>query len=91
MVSEITTITMAAMFTAVAVALFINYLMTALGYMGCMKKAGVESWKAWIPVYNEYVMYKVVNLKGFLIIFKILYLINKYHCKKSRKVKKRIG
>jgi hypothetical protein len=24
-------------------------------------------------------------------IFKILYLINKYHCKKSRKVKKRIG
>ena len=75
MVSEITTITMAAMFTAVAVALFINYLMTALGYMGCMKKAGVESWKAWIPVYNEYVMYKVVNLKGFLIIFKILYLI----------------
>ena len=75
MVSEITAITMAAMFTAVAVAVFVNYLMTALGYMGCMKKAGVESWKAWIPVYNEYVMYKVVNLKGFLIVFKILYLM----------------
>ena len=72
--------TFTAAFTVMMIAvagfvLLIQYVMTSLGYMGCMKKAGVETWKAWIPVYNEYTMYKIVNLKIFLIIFKIIYIV----------------
>ena len=72
--------TFTAAFTVMMIAvagfvLLIQYVMTSLGYMGCMKKAGVETWKAWIPVYNEYTMYKIVNLKSFLIIFKIIYIV----------------
>ena len=75
MISTFTTAFTAMMITVAGFALLIQYVMTSLGYMGCMKKAGVETWKAWIPVYNEYTMYKIVNLKSFLIIFKIIYIV----------------
>lgn len=51
------------------------YAIQALGYMKCMQKAGEASWKAWIPFYNDFVMYKIVGLKGALVIFKILTMI----------------
>ena len=75
MISTFTTAFTAMMITVAGFAVLIQYVMTSLGYMGCMKKAGVETWKAWIPVYNEYTMYKIVNLKSFLIIFKIIYIV----------------
>lgn len=75
MISTLTSAFTFMMFAIAGFAALIQYVMTSLGYMGCMKKAGVESWKAWIPVYNDYTMYKVVNLKSFLIIFKIIYII----------------
>lgn len=75
MVSELATATIAVIFTMVGLVFLIQYIMTALGYMGCMKKAGEATWKAWIPLYNDYTMYKIVNLKGFLIVFKIIYVI----------------
>lgn len=53
-----------AIFTAVLsfflIVLF--YVLTALGYMKCMEKAGVEKWKAWVPFYNDIVMYKIVGM-----------------------------
>lgn len=75
MISIFTTAFTVIMIAVTGFALLIQYVMTSLGYMGCMKKAGVETWKAWIPVYNEYTMYKIVNLKSFLIIFKIIYIV----------------
>ncbi len=75
MVSSITSIFTVMMFAVAFFAFFINYLLNAFGYMGCMKKAGEATWKAWIPIYNEYTMYKIVNLKSFLIIFKIMYIV----------------
>lgn len=39
-----------------------TYVLTSLGYMKCMEKAGEEKWKAWVPFYNDIVMYKVVGL-----------------------------
>ncbi len=75
MISIFTTAFTVIMIAVTGFVLLIQYVMTSLGYMGCMKKAGVETWKAWIPVYNEYTMYKIVNLKSFLIIFKIIYIV----------------
>ena len=75
MVSSIASFFTVIMFAVGFFAFFINYLLNALGYMGCMKKAGEATWKAWIPIYNEYTMYKIVNLKSFLIIFKIIYIV----------------
>lgn len=42
------------------------YILTSLGYMKCMEKAGVEKWKAWIPFYNDIVMFKIVGLSPWL-------------------------
>ncbi|MBR2704035.1 MAG: hypothetical protein IKE91_01030 [Clostridia bacterium] len=75
MISSITSVFTVMMFAIVFFAFFVNYLLNALGYMGCMKKAGEATWKAWVPIYNEYTMFKIVNLKSFLIIFKIIYIV----------------
>ena len=37
----------------------IRYLMKAIGYSKMYRKAGVEGWKAFIPVYNAYNNYKI--------------------------------
>ena len=42
------------------------------------KKAGEPGWKAIIPIYNIYIMYKIVNMRGwwwFMVGFTILYTI----------------
>lgn len=54
-----------------AIMIIAVYLCEAFAYKGCMKKAGVETWKAFVPVYNLYTMYKIVKLNGWFIIFKI--------------------
>ncbi|MBQ3409223.1 MAG: hypothetical protein IJH12_08490 [Clostridia bacterium] len=59
-------------FAMVGVVYLIQYIMVSLGYMSCMKKAGEKAWKAWVPFYNDFTMYKIVGLKSFLIVFKIL-------------------
>jgi len=75
MVSDIATAAMIFVFSMVGILYLIIYVMTSLGYMGCMKKAGEATWKAWVPLYNDYTMYKIVNLKGFLIVFKVIQVI----------------
>ena len=37
----------------------IRYLLTAIGYSKMYRKAGVDPWKAFIPVYNTYNNYKL--------------------------------
>ena len=37
----------------------IRYLLQAIGYSKMYRKAGVEPWKAFIPVYNTYNNYKI--------------------------------
>lgn len=53
----------------------INYILVALGRMKCMQKAGEKGWKAFIPVYSSYIMYKIVGMSGFFIIPKVINLI----------------
>ena len=58
MISNITSVFTVMMFAIVFFAFFVNYLLNSIGYMGCMKKAGEATWKAWVPIYNEYTMFK---------------------------------
>lgn len=40
------------------------------------KKAGVESWKAWVPVYNSWVMLELGGQPGFWAVLAIIPLVN---------------
>ena len=46
------------LFVGIAFAV-IRYLMHAIGYAAMYRKAGVASWKAFIPFYNTYNNYKI--------------------------------
>lgn len=61
--------------TMAIVSILVTYIVEAIAFRACMKKAGVEGWKAFIPVYNLYVMYKTVGLNGFLSVFRAIYII----------------
>ena len=49
----------AAIVVAAAIVALIRYLMRAIGYSKMYRKAGVDPWKAFIPVYNTYNNYKL--------------------------------
>jgi hypothetical protein len=42
-----------------------TYVATALLLGRIFKKAGVESWKAWIPFYNNWILYELGDQKGY--------------------------
>ena len=72
MVSTIYTTVLIASLTIGAIMGILVYVLNALGYMKCMQKAGEATWKAWVPFYNDFTMYKIVGLKSFLVIFKVI-------------------
>jgi hypothetical protein len=41
------------------------YVVTALFLGRIFKKAGIESWKAWVPVYNQWILLELGDQKGF--------------------------
>ena len=49
----------AAVFAAIVLFGVIRYLLTSIGYSKMYRKAGVASWKAFIPFYNTYNNYKI--------------------------------
>ena len=49
----------AGLVTILAALTVIRYLLIAIGYSGMYRKAGVAPWKAFIPVYNIYINYKL--------------------------------
>lgn len=40
------------------------------------KKAGVSSWKAWVPVYNTWITLELGNQKGWLALLTLIPIIN---------------
>lgn len=72
---EIAKATLSSTIMMAVVMLIVTYVVEAIAFRACMKKAGVEGWKAFIPVYNLYVMYKIVGLNGFLSVFRAIYII----------------
>jgi hypothetical protein len=72
--------------TAVAVMLFtliiglviglIAYAVSAFLLSRIFKKAGVEAWKAWVPVYNTWVLLELGDQKGFWAVLALVPVVN---------------
>lgn len=62
------------MFMIVAIA--ISYVITSLFLSMIFKKAGIESWKAWVPVYNTWIMLEMGGQKGFWAVLAFVPLVN---------------
>jgi len=60
----------------VFIVLIITYVAMALLLARIFKKAGVESWKAWIPFYNNWIMYELGDQKGYWAIVAVIPLAN---------------
>ncbi|CAG7845325.1 hypothetical protein USB125703_01587 [Pseudoclavibacter triregionum] len=54
----------ALIFTTFFVTLIVTYVLNSLAYLGIFKKAGVPAWKAWVPVYNNWVFTQLGGYHG---------------------------
>lgn len=52
------------MLIGIYICAFIFYIIYVIAYWKILTKAGEKGWKALIPVYNTYLMYKIVNMKS---------------------------
>ena len=53
----------------------IRYLLTAIGYSKMYRKAGVDPWKAFIPVYHTYNNYKISWNGEMFALYVVLYML----------------
>lgn len=53
-----------AAFGTIAMFVFIFYIITIIATWKIFKKAGEPGWKCLIPIYNVYVMFKIVGMSG---------------------------
>jgi len=56
--------------------LIVTYVISALCLGRIFAKAGVESWKAWVPIYNNWVMLELGGQKGFWAILSLVPFVN---------------
>lgn len=54
----------------------IAFVVTALLLSRIFKKAGVEEWKAWVPVYNSWVLLELGGQKGYWAILAYVPIVN---------------
>lgn len=70
----------AAVMTAVLLVCIIGFLViyavVAFFLSRVFKKAGVESWKAWVPVYNTWVTYELGGQAGWWVILSLIPVVN---------------
>jgi uncharacterized membrane protein len=63
----------------ILVSLFIAlvaYVLSAFFLSRIFKKAGVEPWKAWVPIYNTWILLELGDQKGFWAVLMIIPLVN---------------
>lgn len=53
-----------------------TYILTSIMLARIFQKAGVEGWKAWVPVYNTWVMLELGDQKGWWALVMLIPLIN---------------
>jgi len=58
------------------IAAAVAYVATALLMGRIFKKAGVESWKAWVPVYNSWVLLELGEQKGYWAVIALIPVVN---------------
>lgn len=54
----------------------VAYVINALLLGRIFKKAGVEQWKAWVPIYNMWTMLELGGQKGFWAVLAIIPIVN---------------
>lgn len=54
----------------------VSYAVSAFLLSRIFKKAGVESWKAWVPIYNNWVLLELGDQKGFWAIIALIPFVN---------------
>jgi hypothetical protein len=52
------------------------YVIYSLFLGRIFKKAGVEQWKAWVPIYNSWVMLELGGQKGFWAVLMLIPIVN---------------
>ncbi|MBR2709992.1 hypothetical protein IKE72_02850 [Candidatus Saccharibacteria bacterium] len=57
-------IIMGSMITSLTIMAIIMFIITVIASWKIFKKAGEPGWKALIPFYNYYILYKIVGMKG---------------------------
>lgn len=58
------------------VLLVASYVITSFLLSRIFKKAGVEGWKAWVPVYNWWITYELGGQKGFWAVLLFIPIVN---------------
>jgi len=66
----------AGMFVFIAIALVITYIITGFTLGRIFKKAGVESWKAWVPILNSWTLLELGGQKGYWAILALIPVLN---------------
>lgn len=56
------------------------YVVTSLFLGRIFKKAGIESWKAWVPVYNTWIMLEMGGQPGYWAILALIPIVNIVAC-----------
>jgi len=52
------------------------YVVMAIFLGKIFKKAGIESWKAWVPIYNNWVLLELGDQKGYWAVLAIIPVVN---------------
>ena len=52
------------------------YIISALCLSRIFKKAGIEAWKAWVPIYNTWVLLELGGQQGFWAVLALVPVIN---------------
>ncbi len=68
---------MGAGFFLVVLAIFVvSYVVFALLLGRIFKKAGVPSWKAWVPIYNSWILLELGDQKGYWAVLSLIPVVN---------------
>jgi len=52
------------------------YVINSVLWAQIFKKAGVPQWKAWVPVYNQWIVYELGDQKGFWAVLAFIPVVN---------------
>ncbi|HET6746947.1 MAG TPA: DUF5684 domain-containing protein [Candidatus Saccharimonadales bacterium] len=58
------------------IAALVGYVISAFLLSRIFKKAGVEAWKAWVPIYNMWVLLELGDQKGFWAVIALIPIVN---------------
>jgi hypothetical protein len=58
------------------VVIVLSYVISAFLLGRIFKKAGVEQWKAWVPVYNNWILLELGDQKGFWAVLALVPFVN---------------